>query len=103
MNAIRVISSSIIEEHVKNPLSRLQKIICKLFKITPSNEYWYLIKIGIGLPHPIRMHDVIVDRFGNSWMVVDVVGKFIYVKNLKPNLCYGIYGYIMYSYSCFSV
>jgi hypothetical protein len=71
-------------------LSKFQKWICKVFKISPSKKYYYTVRakysVMIGKAY---VGDNIVTGDNNHWRVVAIKGGEITLKNLQPLLTPG--------------
>ena len=74
-------------------LTWLQRLVCRLFKITPENKYWYVVKVSVGPPGIARVSDFVVGVDGNKWRVcnIDTQGN-LELRNIEPIMITGIQG-----------
>lgn len=98
-----VVRQSISEEIESNKLSRIQKLICKWFKITPERKNWYSVFITIKEPSMfLAISDIVIDRGGNKWVVTDWYEdgsyRFVNINPLPYCSCHGLMAVISRSF-----
>lgn len=63
-------------------LTKLQKLICKLFRITPEVLYDFVIEISTEGVHPIMAGDMVLTQDETKWMVLNVSKELITMRNI---------------------
>lgn len=64
-------------------LTKLQRLICKLFRITPEVKYFFTINIITETNHPVMVGDNILLQDETHWRAVKVEGCYIELMNIS--------------------
>lgn len=69
---VRLISYQEMSRDKTNVLSKIQRLVCKWFKITPEQRYNYKIqaKLHCEGDAPILLNTIILDKLQHKWVVV---------------------------------
>lgn len=95
-------SSTKIEANEVVSLSKVQKIICNIFKISPEKKYKYIFNIKITETNRLMVGSCITSADGSKWIIININNHFYEITNLTPMLfCNGIYGEIALLYTLY--
>ena len=79
---IKIINTDIIEANYSKAMTKTQKIICRLFDITPERKRYYTVMIKTS--PELQIGDVFIDDKGNRWYVIDKKANVCFARNLVP-------------------
>lgn len=63
-------------------LTKLQRLICKLFRITPEVKYFFTINIITETNHPVRVGDNVLMQDGTHWRATKTEGRWMELMNI---------------------
>jgi hypothetical protein len=83
---VKILSSSVVEQHYQIIYSPIQKLVCKLFKITPHQKYHSIIIYAeLQLPNTLQTGDIVICEHGYCWRLVAIPkDSFVYLMNQYP-------------------
>ena len=73
-------------------LSKVQRYVCRLFKITPEVKYNYEVAVEIDAPKIIRKNNIVLTSDKNKWLVVEEFGVRLLLVNIEPIVLNSIIG-----------
>ena len=82
---LRIESYEIIERTKVQSLTKVQNLICRLFKIKPHVNFNYTIKAKVNIEYYLRKNDILNVGSGTSWLVSNIIDKnTIEIINFYP-------------------
>jgi len=90
-DAFRIDLSQIDAQVKATQLTKVQKLICKWFKITPETKYHFKLSVRIIGKHHIKTGDFVMSDDGHKWIVCRVheSNGWIQMNSVLPLIAYG--------------
>lgn len=84
MKTFKIIFSTCTEQKKSQNLSKLQRLICKWFKIKPDEGYFFTFLAQTDISGLVNKNDLIIDKYGVVWTVEFINLYHIKIKNTTP-------------------
>ena len=78
-----VLSYVDVSKKLSNPITLLQKIWNRVFKIKHENKYWIYATIRVNGNCPAMTGDSLADKSGTRWIVIDMGIDELRIKTLR--------------------
>jgi len=92
-----ILSSSIVSQSEVSNLTKLQKFICKKFKINHEKKYYYYIDILFEDKIDVHVGDIVLTGDDHKWRVLKIHSsdmRYIHMTNIEPYIFSGVFGKI---------
>lgn len=73
-------------------LTRVQKYVCRIFKIKPEIKYNYTLEVEIDKANIIKVNNIVITADNNRWLVVADYGVRLKMVNTEPTVMNRILG-----------
>lgn len=84
LNFIQVTSAKVIKETDVSELTKLQKLVCKLFKIKPSCKHIFVVRIESPQIDSVDLTNILINRNEELWVVMKIGEGYFDIINHKP-------------------
>jgi hypothetical protein len=83
-NTLTILSYEIEDKIETTRLTKIQKLVCKWFKITPEKLYLYTIEVKVRPGHSVRSNDDILMKDESLWRIIKIMGEYVILYTIRP-------------------